>query len=131
MAMNVVRRPYPPSVIVYWGTTGTGKTRAFWDNVVDLNDIWLYPGKEWFNGYAGQPICLFDEFSGSAMNLTLLLKVLDRYPVMVPTKGAHSWWQPEEIYLTSNLSPEHWFPRAHPEHVQALFRRFTNVVHIE
>lgn len=131
MSMHVEPRKYPPCIIVYWGKTGTGKTKAFWDNIENLNDVWLYPGKEWFDGYAGQPFALFDEFSGSQLGLPLLLKVLDRYPLQVPTKGGHTWFQPCEIYLTSNLNPSDWYPNAHDEHRNALFRRLTNVVYFE
>lgn len=119
------QRNWVCSVVVYWGTTGSGKTRAVFDN----NDsVWVYPGSGWFDGYDQHKIVLFDDFSGADFRLPYLLKLLDRYPMQVPIKGDFISWVPEEIYITSNLDPNNWFPNAHPEHVQALFRRFTHVV---
>lgn len=122
---------YPPSVVVYWGRTGTGKTRAVWDNAVSPSDVWVYAGSGWFDGYDGQPIALFDDFSGSEFKISYLLKVLDRYPMQVPVKGGFVNWTPQEIYLTSNLDPSVWYMNASQEHVAALRRRFSHVVFFE
>lgn len=127
--LNAQQRTWQSSVIIYWGKTGTGKTRSVYDNAVNMQDVWVYPGNGWFDGYNGQPIALFDDFSGSEFKLPYLLKLLDRYPMQVPIKGDFVSWVPKEIYITSNLDPAHWFPNAHHEHVQALFRRVTNKVH--
>lgn len=123
--MRVPDRQYPPTVVVYWGATGLGKTRAIYDNLPSLDNLFLYPGSGWFDGYVDQPIALFDDFSGSEFKINYLLKLLDRYPIKVPVKGSFVHWQPREIYLTSNLDPRNWYSGAHPEHVEALFRRFS------
>lgn len=120
------RRNWLCSVIVYWGRTGSGKTRSVTEN---SNELWVYPGNGWFDGYDGQEQVLFDDFSGSEFKISYLLKLLDRYPMQVPIKGDFAHWVPQEIYITSNLDPDMWFPNAHSEHVAALRRRFTNVVH--
>lgn len=129
--MHTHNREFPPSVIVYWGATGTGKTKAVWDNLSSPDDLWQYPGAGWFDGYIGQPIVLFDDFHGGELRLTMLLKVLDRYPMQVQVKGGFANWKPREIYLTSNLNPNSWYSNAHDEHQRALTRRFTNVVQFE
>lgn len=128
VALHAVPRTWVCSVIVYYGKTGTGKTRSVFDNAVNVTDVWVYPGNGWFDGYEGQEIVLFDDFSGSEFKLPYLLKLLDRYPMRVPIKGDFVNWAPKEIYITSNLDPKSWFPNAHQEHVEALFRRFTNTV---
>lgn len=124
-------RSDPPAVVVYWGRTGTGKTRAVWDNAASLRDVWVYGGGGWFDSYDEQTIALFDDFTGSELKLTFLLKVLDRYPLRVPIKGGFVNWRPLEIYITSNLEPASWYSGASQTHVDALFRRFTNVVHFQ
>lgn len=121
----------PPSIIVYHGKTGTGKTRAVWENAPNIEDVYPYPGSGWFDGYDNHPIVLFDDFGGSEFKISYLLKLLDRYPFRVPVKGGFAHWCPSEIYITSNLDPHDWFPRAHHEHVDALFRRFTHLVKFE
>lgn len=127
-SLHTKPRNWSCSVIVYWGRTGTGKTRAVVDN---CNELWTYPGSGWFDGYNGEQCVLFDDFSGAEFKLPYLLKILDRYPMRVPIKGDFVPWVPHEIYITSNLDPLRWFPNAHEEHVNALFRRFTNVVEFE
>jgi len=106
---------------------GVGKTRKVFD---DETDIYMYPGQGWFDGYFGQDIVLFDDFSGSEFKITYLLKLLDRYPMSVPIKGAFVQWVPRKIYITSNLDPDSWYPGAHEEHRAALRRRLKTVCHM-
>lgn len=121
-------RNWQPSVIVYWGRTGAGKTRAVMDNLVSPEDCYVHPGGQWFDGYDSHPIVLFDDYGGSEFKLTYLLKLLDRYPMRVPVKGGFVSWVPHEIYITSNRGPLLWYENAHEEHNSAMQRRFTNVV---
>ena len=125
---NAPKRTWETLVIVYWGRTGAGKSRAVHDNATDL---YCHPGGQWFDGYEGQKQVLFDDFGGSEFKLQYLLKLLDRYPMQVPIKGGFVQWAPKEVYITSNLDPDDWFRNANAEHVRAMFRRFTNVVHFE
>lgn len=125
------RRNWMCSVIVYWGRTGAGKTRAVYSNLPNAKDLYVHPGGPWFDGYDMQPIVLFDDFAGSEFKLQYLLKLLDRYPMQVPIKGGFVSFIPKEIYITSNLDPEDWYRNAHQEHRLALFRRFTNVVQFQ
>lgn len=129
--LHSIPRTWQCSVIIYYGRTGTGKTSAVYGNLPSIEDIWVYPGGGWFDGYAGEKIVLFDDFSGSEFKIGYLLKVLDRYPMRVPIKGDFVNWAPQEIYITSNLNPDVWFPNAHQAHREALKRRFTNVVEFE
>lgn len=126
--LHSIPRTWKMSVIVYYGPTGTGKTSSVYDNAVAITDIWPYPGNGWFDGYSGEKIALFDEFTGSEFKLSYLLKLLDCYPMRVPIKGDYVNWAPEEIYITSNMHPNDWYPNALSEHVLALRRRITNVV---
>lgn len=126
--VNSIQRNWLCSVIVYWGPTGAGKTRAVYDNLPSPESIYVHPGGPWFDGYDSQPIVLFDDFGGSEFKLTYLLKLLDRYPMRVPVKGGFVSWCPQEIYITSNHAPVSWFPNAKEEHVRALMRRITNNV---
>lgn len=128
ISIRIPRRTSPPTVTVYWGQTGTGKTRKVWEDHAQA-DVWVYPGGGWFDGYHGQQVALFDDYSGSELKLSYLLKVLDRYPLKVPIKGDFMEWNPEFIYLTSNINPDVWYPNAHEEHRLALRRRFTRVIH--
>lgn len=113
-----------PEIHVFWGPTGSGKTRRVWE-FVKSEELWVHPGDKWFDGYDGQLAVLFDDFDGGWFKLSYLLKLLDRYCFQVPVKGGYVWWCPKQIYITSNLSPKDWYPQAHEEHRSALLRRLT------
>ncbi len=81
--------------------------------------------------YDGHKVVLLDDFAGASshMTLTFLLRLLDRYPVMVPTKGSHTWWHPDHIYVTTNILPALWYKwENRGEHYRALARRFHKVI---
>lgn len=122
-------RNWEPEISVYWGPTGTGKTRAVYDENENWQDIYKHTGEKWFDGYFGQSVVLFDEFHGGSFHLAYLLQLLDRYPMQVPTKGSFVNFIPKKVYITSNIDPRLWFPNANPEHVAALFRRINRIVH--
>ena len=121
-------RERPPQVLVCYGPTGSGKTRSVYDNH-DLQDVWRAPvantGHQWFDGYLGQKIALFDDFDGEHPSITVMLQVLDRYPLQVPIKGGFISWYPEIIYITTNISPRRWYKDADSAHRLALLRRIT------
>jgi len=121
------QRPVPRVEVLY-GPTGTGKTRyVYHRHSTDL--IWKWPGDQWFDGYSGQSVALFDDFNGE-INITRMLRVLDRYPEQVPVKGAFVHFCPRHIYITSNAHPMDWFPDASRAHIDALLRRITRMEHV-
>lgn len=123
-------RSWMPVTKVYWGETGLGKTkRAFEEATADGSTPYVHSGGMWFDGYDGERGVIFDDFGGSEFKLTYLLKLLDRYPMRVAVKGSFVNWIPREIWITSNYAPQEWFPNAKPEHVKALRRRISEVVH--
>lgn len=119
------QRSWITETTVYWGETGTGKTRKAFS---EASDAYIHSGSHWFDGYAGESSVIFDDFGGSEFKLTYLLKLLDRYPMRVPVKGGFVNWCPRKVWITSNYSPKEWFPNAKDEHVKAMFRRFSRVV---
>ncbi len=107
-------REVPVEVFLLIGATGLGKTRYVYD--LYKEDAELYPtplsnGTMWYDNYDGHQIVLIDDFAGAAshMALSCLLRLLDRYPVQVPTKGSHTWFFPTHIYVTSNILPKDWY----------------------
>lgn len=118
-------REWAPEVYVYWGQTGTGKSKRAFE---EAQDPYVHSGGQWFDGYSGESDVIFDDFGGSEFKLTYLLKLIDRYPMRVPVKGGFVNWVPRRVFFTSNYCPKEWFPNAKDEHVKALFRRFTKVI---
>lgn len=113
-------------VFVYWGKTGSGKTRKVWENEPD--GLWVWSSGFWFDGYKGQEAALFDDFDvNSGISFRFLLRILDGYPIDVPVKGGFVPWQPKRIYFTSNVEWTKWFPLE--EDLSPLQRRITQVIH--
>ncbi len=78
--MQSFKRENPPEVILYYGPTGSGKTRAVMDDHPDT--LWttsLGCGK-WFDGFDNHEDALFDDFGGKTSHWRLLdfLQVIDR-----------------------------------------------------
>lgn len=128
------KREAPLEVILHIGETGLGKTKTVFDRHGEDAELYITPlsnGTPWYDGYDGHKIVLLDDFSGASshMQLVTLLRLLDRYPVQVPVKGAHTWWLPDKIYVTTNILPKEWYKwEKRGEHYCALARRFTSVV---
>lgn len=115
-------RDEPPTVSVFFGPPGSGKTRTAYERDPGL---WSWPGGKWFDGYELQDAVLFDDFDGSELPFRFLLRILDRYPIQVEVKGGHVPWRPKRIYFTSNLPPTHWYPG---QDYAPLGRRITEVL---
>lgn len=118
-------RKWKTVVKVYYGETGTGKTRKAYE---EAEAPYVHPGGVWFDGYDGEQDVIFDDFGGSEFKLTYLLKLLDRYPMRVPVKGGFVQWVPRNIWITSNYPVNEWYPHAKDEHKKALRRRIETVM---
>lgn len=111
---------------VYWGRTGSGKSRRAWDEA-GLLSYPKDPSTKWWDGYRGQENVVIDEFRGR-IAVEHLLRWFDRYPVCVETKGGAVVLRATTIWVTSNLSPDQWFPELDQETLSALRRRL-NITH--
>lgn len=114
-------------VYVYWGRTGAGKSRLAWEEA-GLEAYPKDPNTKFWDGYVGQESVVIDEFRGS-ISISHLLRWLDRYPVIVEVKGSSCVFNAKSLWITSNLSPDEWYPDLDQETKSALRRRFTKVIH--
>ncbi len=133
-AMHRPVRTEQLEVTLLIGETGLGKTRYVEEKYGEDPDFWRLPlnnGTMWFDGFDGQSKVLLDDFSGKASHYTLcnLLQLLDRYSISVPTKGGHTWWMPNEVFVTTNIYPKDWYSwEGRADQYKALARRFTKVM---
>nr|WAE43074.1 MAG: replication associated protein [Cressdnaviricota sp.] len=111
---------------VYWGPTGTGKSRRAWDEA-GLDSFPKDPRTKWWDGYADQTHVIIDEFRGS-IDIAHLLRWLDRYPVRVEAKGQSLPLRASKFWITSNICPTMWYPDLDDETKAALMRRL-DIVH--
>lgn len=67
---------------------------------------------------------LLDDYRGGAQD-SMILKLLDIYPLQVPVKGGFVDWSPDRIFITSNISP----PWTHGMISAPLRRRIHGTLH--
>lgn len=109
--------------IVLYGDAGTGKSRLAFDIA---KTPYVHDSSQWFDGYRGQTDVIIDDYTGT-IAIGVFLKLLDRYPMQVPIKGGYVNWRPRRIFITSNLQPCDWYPKATPEQHAAIARRLEYV----
>lgn len=120
-ADNLAPTAIVSTATVYWGPTGVGKSRRAWFEA-GLEAYPKDPRTKWWCGYAGQRNVIFDEFRGD-IAISHLLRWLDRYPVLLETKGSTTVKQFDQVWFTSNLHPRDWYPDLDEITKEALYRR--------
>lgn len=98
-----------PEVWVFWGETGTGKSRRAFERWPDAYR--KTTSDKWWDGYRGQDTVIFDDFKGSSMRLHEFQMVIDRYPMQVEIKGAFVDLSATRYVFTSNKHPREWYSR--------------------
>lgn len=127
MTLKITPRSWKTKVIVYWGKTGTGKTRK----CHELADGAWTPGDFiWFDGYNGHESVIIDDYRGE-YPLPMLLKLLDRYPMQVPIKGGFVTWAPKTVYITSNVEPKDWYCLVDERSHAAFMRRLDEINEVQ
>lgn len=101
-----VGRHWAPKLLFYIGRSGCGKTRKAAESFPEA--YWKAPGT-WWDGYDEHEVVIFDEFYGSSMPFSTLLRLLDRYPIRVETKGGTTQFLAKTIIFTSNQHPSKWY----------------------
>lgn len=110
---------------VFVGPTGTGKSKLAWEEAT-LEAYPKDPRSKFWDGYRGQEHVVIDEFRGG-IDISHLLRWLDRYPVLVEIKGSSTVLKAKSIWITSNISPRQWYSELDPDTYDALLRRI-NVI---
>jgi len=109
------------TIKVYWGATGTGKSRRAWAEA-GMDAYPKDPRSKFWDGYRDHKHVVIDEFRGD-IDISHVLRWFDRYPVIIEIKGSSTVLKAENIWITSNLHPSLWYPILDPETRDALLRR--------
>lgn len=111
-------------VYLYIGKTRLGKSY----HARVTQNAWPKPvGKGlWFDGYDRQKTVVVDEFRGQ-YPLSDMLQITDPYKVQVETKGGHTWFEPETLIFTTNMSPTEMYAERDADSREAFFARFHEV----
>ena len=93
--------------IWYWGKAHSGKSHKLHE---DYNPDTCYVknlNEEWWDGYKGQPIVIFNEFRGSQIRFSELLDLVDKYPKTVKWRGREPVpFLAKEIRISCIMRPE-------------------------
>lgn len=108
--LKAPKRCWKTEVHVLYGPTETGKTRL----VVDTYGTAVYfkQKSQWWDGYMGQKVVILDDYYGW-LPYDELLRLCDRYPMIVQTKGGQVNFAAEKLFITSNTHPTKWYKNEH------------------
>ena len=126
-AIRLIQEPRDFKTEVYWycGPTGTGKTRAaqseaptaYWKNCADL----------WWDGYVGQSDVILDDYRCDFCKFSYLLRLFDRYPLIVQYKGGTVQFRAKRIFVTAPFRPDTMWENRSAEDLGQLGRRITDI----
>lgn len=121
---NEPSRTWKPLVKWFYGSTGTGKTRAAYEELGEDCYTCLPTGR-WFDGYDAHENVLVDDMRRDFMKFHELLRFLDRYAFRVETKGGTRQLLAKKIIITSAFHPEQLFETR--EDLGQLIRRIDEI----
>lgn len=98
-------RSWKTEVFVVCGHTGVGKSKTARE--LYPSAYWK-PRSNWWCGYDSHETVVLDDFYGW-LPWDLLLRLCDRYPLQLETKGGSVEFVAKTIIITSNKPPEEWY----------------------
>lgn len=116
-------------VIIHYGKTGAGKSRAVKEAYPDA--YWVMrprgQGQLWWTGYNLEQTVIFDDFYGWCP-IDFILRLCDRYPLLLPVHGGVTKCNVRRVVFTSNVHPDEWWTKV-PDAVRAAFSRRITTLH--
>lgn len=103
--LKTTPRNHAVTVHVLQGPTGTGKSKWCMDN---FPEAYWKQRSNWWDGYLNHETVIIDEFYGW-LPFDLILRICDRYPLMVETKGGQVQFTAKTIVFTTNSNPVSWY----------------------
>lgn len=115
------KRNWNTVIVWLYGKSGCGKTRM----AASLTDDPYYcmETSKWLDGYDAHKHIIIDDYRLNFSLFSTLLRLLDRYPMTVETKGGTRQFVPRLIFVTSPQSPLDMWANRTPEDLFQLNRR--------
>lgn len=123
-----VPRDFKTVVKWYWGPTGTGKTRAAFEEA-GSEAYFKMSDNKWWDGYEGQEAVIVDDYRRDFSTFASLLRLFDRYPLRVEAKGGSVQFVAKTIWITSPKDPRATWEGRTEEELGQLLRRIDEVRH--
>lgn len=122
-------RDSAPTVYWLYGPTGAFKTFSAVSLAKKAKSFWMSNGTlQWFDGYEGQEVAIFDDLRHQHCKFDYLLRLLDRYDMLVPYKGGFVQWIPRLIMVTAPYAPQEMWNLRQQGDIAQLLRRITSVI---
>lgn len=107
------KRSWKPHVLIFYGPTGSGKSRAAFERAAQNGPYYSKPrptgGSNWWDGYEGEHTVILDDFRSARWYYDELLQLFDRYPLLTPFKGGYVSQQAREYIITTTEHPHTWY----------------------
>lgn len=119
------------TVSVFCGNAGTGKTHTA-VNICNAMGMEYYianspqGGLVWWDLYEREPAVIIDDFKGWIKPHDLF-RILDKYQLRLPVRGAVRYAYYTHVFITSNYHPREWYSDEVIFEREALFRRLHNI----
>ncbi len=120
------------TVFYQYGETGVGKTRGVMEKHGYRNVFRVTNYGHPFDGYKGEPVLLFEEFR-SSLPIEDMLKYLDGYPLLLPSRYADRVACYTTVYILSNIPIEKQYIHVQanePATYRAFLRRINTIEEI-
>lgn len=116
-------------IIWIYGPTGTGKSRLAYeyDTTAYYKDL---SESKWWNAYTQQDTVILDDLRKDTFKFHELLRLFDRYPLKLQTKGGITEFNSHTIIITTN---KHWrdmYANRDNEDIEQLGRRIEHTIHL-
>lgn len=118
-----ISRAWKTDVILWIGPPGCGKSSGAL--AASSGNVYWKPRGKWWDGYNRHDTVIIDDFYGW-LPFDDLLRICDRYPLRVETKGGTREFVAKTIHITSNRSPCEWYSDE-ITNKDAFFRRVTEI----
>lgn len=97
------KRDWKTEVWILWGKPGSGKSK-----LMPKTAYWKAHNK-WWDGYDGEEEIVFDDWNDKIFTREEMLRICDRYPLILEVKGSCINFLAKYIYITSNTNPLEWY----------------------
>lgn len=125
-------RSIKPTVFLFIGTSGVGKSRTAINLAKFLGTTYIVPPKAtgfWCDDYSQETVFIIDEMTGSKMTPEFFNQLVDWAPMNVPSHGtAGHQFNSQYVFITTNYHPKFWWKHRSAVQVKQTMRRIDVII---